>query len=94
MKFAIPFYTRDNFVLIARLLPDSDWPETYEDWLAKTEIGERGVKKSGNTPVRVEVIPSAFEAWCHDHNQPVVRTTILSYCGWVLAREEIDSSRN
>ncbi len=94
MQIAIPFYTRDNFVKIAVLLPNSDWPLTYEDWLFKTETGEKGVKLSGNTPVRINVEPSAFEAWCKTHNQPVIRNTILNYCSFVLASEILNSRNN
>ncbi len=85
MQVVIPFYSRDNFVKITTLLPNADWPTTYEDWLAKTETGERGVQKSGNIPVRINVEPAAFEAWCKDNNQPVLRTSISAYCAFVLA---------
>jgi hypothetical protein len=85
MRVAIPFYTRDNFVKIAALLPDADWPKTYEEWLKKTEMGERGIKLSGNVPVRVNVEPAAFEAWCKDNKQPIVRNSILNFCLFILA---------
>jgi|GEM_PF-3006695 len=94
MNIAIPFYTRDNFVKITSILPNSDWPKTYEDWLAKTETGERGVKLSGNIPVRVDVEPSAFEAWCKNSKQPVVRNSILGYCGYILGLRLMKSSDN
>jgi len=93
MQVTIPFYTRENFVKIAALLPNSDWPSTYEDWLAKTEKGEKGVKLSGNAPVRINIEPGAFETWCKDNNQPVVRNSILNYCMFILA-SEITSAKN
>lgn len=94
MIYTIPFYTRDNFVKITSLLPGSDWPETYEDWLRKTEMGEDGVKKGGALPVRVNVEPASFEAWCKTNNQPVVRDSILSYCCFVYARKSSGGSYN
>jgi len=94
MQVVIPFYMRENFVKITVLLPNSDWPLTYEDWLKKTETGEKGVKLSGNQPVRINVEPAAFEAWCKTHNQPVVRTTILAYCSFVLASGIIAAKNN
>ena len=93
MQVTIPFYTRDNFVKIAALLPNSDWPLTYEDWLFKTERGEKGVKLSGNESVRINIEPVAFEAWCKAHNQPVVRNTILNYCMFILA-SDITAAKN
>ena len=82
MNIAIPFYTRDNFVKITLLLPNSDWPLTYEDWIIKTQMGEKGVKLAGNIPVRVNIEPAAFEAWCKDNNQTIIRNSILGYCGY------------
>lgn len=94
MKITIPFYTRDDFEAITRLLPNSDWPLTYEDWFAKTKTGENGVKKSGNVPVRINVKPTAFKAWCESSNQPVERNSILAYCAFVFASGIIEARNN
>jgi len=81
---AIPFYTRANFIKIASLLPHSDWPSTYEDWLSKTETAERGVKKSGNIPVRINIEPATFKTWCKANNQPIARESIIPFCCQLL----------
>jgi hypothetical protein len=94
MNIAIPFYTRDNFVKITALLPNSDWPETYELWLSKTEKGEQGVKMSGNVPVRVDVEPAAFEAWCKSHQQPVIREMIGAFCAFTLGMNLRNAANN
>jgi hypothetical protein len=89
MNVVVPFYSEDNFVKIKALLPKEGWPRFYDDWLEQTERGEKAVEVSGNVPVRIDVEPANFEAWCKAKNQPVARISIMKYCMFVLATAKL-----
>ena len=93
MMLAIPLYSRDDFKAIVRLLPDSDWPASYDAWLAKTEDGYKIVAEAGNIPCRVDVEPAAFEAWCYSNKRPLSKESIMEYCLSVLA-ERVSGRHN
>jgi hypothetical protein len=85
MNVPVPFYSEDNFVQIKALLPNEGWSRSYGDWLEQTERGEKAVIGGGNVPVRIEVEPASFEAWCKTKNQPLARLSIMKYCVFALA---------
>ena len=94
MQITMPFYSKENFLKITSLLPNSDWPDTYEDWLSQTEVDMRGVRKSGNVPVRIDIEPDAFAAWCKENNQPIILTSLSSYCGFILVSGILKAGNN
>ena len=94
MQITIPFYSKDNFAKITSLLPNSDWTDTYEDWLSKTEVDLRGVSESGDVPVRIDIEPDAFAAWCKENNQPIILVSLSSYCGFILVSGILNARKN
>lgn len=91
---AVPFYSQEDYVAIVRLIPDGDWTAAYEECVAKIERGFKIVAAADNVPGRVDVVPSAFEAWCHRHKHPVSQDSISKYCIYVLATLVIKSGGN
>lgn len=62
---AIPWYRREQYADILRIMADSDLlPATFDQWQARAEQAVALIQREGGTPVFVEIDATTFPAWC------------------------------
>jgi hypothetical protein len=69
------WYTREDFPRIREIMTDDDnLHDTFDEWQAAAELGERNLQSQGHRVVRTVVKPNEFLAWCRERNlQPNAR---------------------
>lgn len=61
----IPWYRRGDYPRILAIMKDADsLPRTFREWEKAAHEALAFVQREGGTPVRVELRPDAFAAWC------------------------------
>ncbi len=62
---------------------DDQMPD-YPRWLAKIESAIKQAEQAGATPVKVEVDPNTFVAWCNANGKTVGRESRAHYAAQIL----------
>jgi hypothetical protein len=73
----IPWFSRDNYDSIARLV--DDFPDTFDKWLEAAT--ERVLKHEarGVTIIKAHIDPEKFAAWCRAIGQECNSATLGAY---------------
>ncbi|MGU7816122.1 hypothetical protein [Burkholderia sp. AW49-1] len=63
MQVAVAWFERGDYQAFRALLKHS-LPPTYEAWERRTKTMLTRITRQGGIPVKVDVSPEAFVAWC------------------------------
>ena len=65
----IAWYRPERYDQVREVMADGiSFPKTHASWRQKAARMERELRRQGMAPVRVEIDPDRFAAWCQDHD--------------------------
>lgn len=68
----LAWYRRQDYPRILQIMADAELlPPTFDKWQGKAEKLEREIARKGGKPVRVQIDPDKFVAWCTAHGHDV-----------------------
>jgi len=89
----IAWYRADAYARVVALMVDgASFPKTHPSWRQKAGRMERELRRQGMTPVRVELDPEAFGAWCRVHRIPPDSDARSHYLEERVGRHGLDAA--
>lgn len=82
------WYRKEDYKAIQRIMVDPHTLfDTYEEWLASAEKGEKSMRLQGCIVVRAYIDPLTFPDWCASNGHKVDAKARMAFANTVAAQE-------
>jgi hypothetical protein len=88
MKLSICWYENENiFDEFRRICTDKEvFEDSYNEWRIYAAENLEKLKKEGLDPIKVNITPTEFKAWCRENGLPLDGSSRSSYAASIIQR--------
>ena len=87
------WYRREDYPRILEIMEERDkLAVDYDSWLKSAEAGIKHMKDKGMTPIKTEIRPDPFLAWCRENGCRLDATARSEYASRVAVKIHRDES--
>lgn len=85
----LPWFSSKDYAEALHVMADARMlPKSYDQWLLEAEQFEASLIESGQRPVRVEIDPHGFVAWCIFHDMDADSVARQRFAAYVAAEDK------